>query len=100
MQMIARVEARESLRRVFGIANRGFEVEESVVSLAGSNPVVERLTLRLSLGGVGRSTLEGREGGAIDPEASGVSPLDHLLVRGDEVACARRRILPRLADVV
>ena len=73
---------------------------DAVVGLARPDPLVERLPLRFA---DLRVVAAPQNGVSVAPRIlrpSRVRPLDQLLVGGDEILGGRRRILPRIADVV
>ena len=50
VQVVSWIVLGECLRRVIRVTDRRVEIEDRVVGLAGSNPLVERLALCFSLG--------------------------------------------------
>src|SRR5438094_9530238 len=98
--MVARIVLGEHSRWPIRVADRGVEIEDAIVGLAGSNPLVERLALGLSLWCPVVRVLKWRERRPEDPEALRAGALNHLFVRRDEFRRAGRGALSRLPDVV
>ncbi len=98
--MISRVVLREELGRVGGIARGDIEIDDRVVRLAGANPLVDQRALGLALLREVRRAFKRGQRRAVNPQPSGVGPLDQLLVPGDDVFGGRRRVLTRLPDVI
>jgi hypothetical protein len=86
--MIARVILRQELGRLLRIANNGVEVDDAVVLLARTNPLVERLALGLAFRRPVGGALERRQRSAVDPQAPGARPGDQLAVGGDQILSA------------
>jgi hypothetical protein len=104
MEVVAPIEALEELLRIARIARGLVEIDDAIVGVAGPNPLVECLALRLADVGVVRRAPERRQSPSHNLESAGVRARDQLLVRGDEILGkgmrprARQECRPRRAD--
>src|SRR5262245_32083723 len=98
MEKVSRVILLLKLRRRVGVADSGVEIDHAVVGFAVSDPVVDGLPLLLTLGGPIAGAFKRCECRAIDDQSVRVGPLNQLFVTRDNVGCAGRGILARVAD--
>ncbi len=67
--MIAAVEGWQETQRILRIADDGIEIDHGIISLAGANPVVDCLALRLPSPEVITRAFKRRQRGAEDFQA-------------------------------
>src|SRR5262249_58570390 len=93
VQVVTGIERCPRLARLVWITGRRIEIDDTVIGLAGTNPVVECLTLHFALRREIVGALEWRERSAEDLQPASVHTVNYLLVRPDQVRGARRRLL-------
>ena len=77
--MVTGVVRHQQLLRFVRIARGGVEVDHRVVGLAGPDPLIDRLALRLAYLGVIRRAIERCQRGTVDLQPFRVSLIDKLL---------------------